>query len=184
MTSVLTHEPGPQQLDELARSLRMLLLDVDGVLTDGGIILIGQNGEAKRFDVQDGMGISLAKAAGLIVGIVTSRNSEVVQRRAKELGISEVSQGTKRKVDVLNSLLKKYGIEASQAAYIGDDIQDMPIMKRVGVPIAVQNAVGPVKEISVYVTQACGGHGAVREAVEWLLDIRGDKDEVYKLVTG
>ena len=162
----------------------MLLLDVDGVMTDGGIILIGQEGEAKRFDVQDGMGINLAKAAGLTVGIVTSRTSEVVLRRSKELGIHEVCQGTRHKADVLDPLLEEYGIEASQVAYIGDDIQDMSIMKRVGIPIAVENAVGAVKECSLYVTHARGGHGAVREAVEWLLDLRGDKEKVYKLVTG
>jgi len=162
----------------------MLLLDVDGVMTDGGIILIGQEGEAKRFDVQDGMGINLAKAAGLTVGIVTSRISDVVLRRSQELGIHEVCQGAGHKADVLDSLLKKYGIETSQVAYIGDDIQDLSIMKRVGIPIAVQNAVGPVKECSRYVTQARGGHGAVREAVEWLLDLRGDKEIVYKQVAG
>ena len=170
--------------EELARNLRMLLLDVDGVMTDGGIILIGQNEEAKRFDVQDGMGINLAKAAGFTVGIITSRSSDVVLRRSKELGIHEVCQGAGRKTDFLESLLRKYEIESTQVAYIGDDIQDMPIMKRVGIPIAVQNAVAPVKECSRYVTQASGGHGAVREAVEWLLDLRGDKEKIYKQVTG
>ena len=180
----MTSQHDGLRTEDLVRELRMLLLDVDGVMTDGGIILIGQEGEAKRFDVQDGMGINLAKAAGLTVGIVTSRTSDVVLRRSKELGMHEVCQGAGRKADVLDPLLTKYRIEASQVAYIGDDIQDMPIMKRVGVPIAVQNAVGPVKECSRYVTQAMGGHGAVREAVEWLLALRGDKEEIYKKVLG
>jgi 3-deoxy-D-manno-octulosonate 8-phosphate phosphatase (KDO 8-P phosphatase) len=162
----------------------MLLLDVDGVLTDGGIILIGKDGEAKRFDVQDGMGITLARAAGLKVGIITSRSSEVVQRRAQELGIDEVFQGARRKVEVLELLLQRYDIKPAQAAYIGDDIQDIPIMRRVGVPIAVQNAVQAVKECGVYVTRACGGHGAVRESVEWLLELRGDRNKAYESVTG
>lgn len=165
---------------DLAANLRILLLDVDGVLTDGGIILIGDIDEAKRFDVQDGMGINLARAAGLKVGIVTSRDSVVVKRRAAELGVDDLFQGIGNKPEVLDVLLNKYGIEARQAAYIGDDIQDLSIMKRVGIPIAVQNATQSVKERSVYVTKACGGHGAVREAVEWLLDLRGDKIKVLK----
>ena len=171
-------------IKQLASNLRMLLLDVDGVMTDGGIILIGQEGEAKRFDVQDGMGINLAKSAGIIVGIITSRTSNVVMRRSKELGIDEVSQGTIHKADALDPLLKKYGIETSEVAYIGDDIQDIPLLKRVGISIAVQNAVPLVKECSLYITQARGGHGAIREVVEWLLDLRGDKEKVYKQVTG
>lgn len=158
----------------------MLLLDVDGVPTDGGIILIGGDSEAKRFDVQDGMGLNLAHAAGLKVGIVTSRSSSVVERRAKELSIDELFQGAGRKSEVLDQLLEKYGIVASQAAYIGDDVQDLPIMNRVGIPIAVQNAVQAVKDRSVYVTTASGGHGAVREAVEWLLDLRGDMEKVHQ----
>jgi 3-deoxy-D-manno-octulosonate 8-phosphate phosphatase (KDO 8-P phosphatase) len=168
---------------EIAAGLRMLLLDVDGVLTDGGIILVGRDEEAKRFDVQDGMGITLARAAGLKVGIVTSRSSHVVSRRAEELHIDEVFQGARRKTEVLDQLVNRYEIKAAQAAYIGDDIQDIPIMERVGMPIAVQNAAEAVKGCSVYVTKACGGHGAVREAVEWLLDLRGDKDKAYRFIT-
>ena len=170
-----------QDLKDLAKGLQMLLLDVDGVLTDGGIILIGGETEAKRFDVQDGMGVNLARVAGLKVGIVTSRTSPVVERRARELNLDELFQGVGRKSDVLDQLLQKYGISDSQAAYIGDDIQDLPIMRRVGLPIAVLNAVQAVKDCSVYVTTASGGHGAVREVVEWLLDLRGDRERVYKL---
>ncbi|MQF67063.1 3-deoxy-D-manno-octulosonate 8-phosphate phosphatase [SAR202 cluster bacterium AD-802-F09_MRT_200m] len=162
----------------------MLILDVDGVLTDGGIFLIGQDTEAKRFDVQDGMGINLARAAGLTVAIISSRSSDVVQRRAKELKIDEVIQGMPNKLEGLETLLGKYSVAAPQAAYIGDDLQDIPVMKRVGLPIAVQNAVQTVKDISLYVTGASGGHGAVREAVEWLLELRSEKDAVYKTITG
>lgn len=178
----MNQESEARELIGLARNLRILLLDVDGVLTDGGIILIGGDQEAKRFDVQDGMGITVARAAGLRVGIITSRKSEVVQRRAKELNIDEVIQGARRKTDVLDDLISRHGVETSQLAYIGDDIQDIPIMERVGIPIAVQNAVSAVKACSVYVTKASGGHGAVREAVEWLLDLRGDKEKAYQAV--
>jgi 3-deoxy-D-manno-octulosonate 8-phosphate phosphatase (KDO 8-P phosphatase) len=178
----MTLTPKPLGLAGLASKLCLLLLDVDGVLTDGGIILIGRDEEAKRFDVQDGMGITIARAAGLKVGIVTSRSSSVVERRAKELNMDELFQGAKRKIEVLEQLVKKYSIGPSQVAYMGDDIQDIAIMRRVGIPIAVQNAVRPVKECSMYVTQACGGHGAVREAVDWLLDLRGDRDSAYRTV--
>lgn len=180
----MTRGPQYQNVAELAANLRILLLDVDGVLTDGGIILTGGGGEAKRFDVQDGMGINLLRSIGLKVAVVTSRNSEVVQRRAKELSLDEVFQDVQRKTEVLRLLTDKYEIEPSQAAYMGDDIQDIPIMKLVGIPIAVQNAVPAVKECSVYVTTTCGGHGAVREAAEWLLDLRGEKETAYRSVTG
>ena len=121
----------------------------------------------------------MARAAGIKVGIITSRSSQVVERRARELSMDEVVQGARSKPDALEGLLLKHGIDASQAAYIGDDVQDVAIMSRVGIPIAVQNAMPVAKESSVYVTDASGGHGAVREAVEWLLDLRGEKDKVY-----
>lgn len=178
------NQPAVRETVDLAKHLRILLLDVDGVLTDGGIILIGPDLEAKRFDVHDGMGITMLRSAGLMIGIVTSRTSEVVQRRAQELGIEELYQGVKQKPLVLDSLLEKYGINPSQAAFVGDDIQDIPIMKLVGMPIAVQNAAPEVKECSVYVTRACGGHGAVREVVEWLLELRGDKERVVQSIIG
>ena len=179
----MTRERGAARLKELAQNLRMLLLDVDGVLTDGGIILVGEDAEAKRFDAQDGMGIKLARVVGIKVGIISSRTSRVVERRAKELGIDEVFQSAERKTDILDILLKKSNIEASQAAFIGDDVQDIPIMKRVGIPIAVNNARQEVKECSVYVTKASGGYGAIREAVEWLLELRGDKENAHKEFT-
>ena len=168
----------------MAANLRILLLDVDGVLTDGGIILVGPDLEAKRFDVQDGMGIGMLRAAGVMIGIVTSRTSQVVQRRAEELNIEELFQGVRHKPDVLNSLRSKYGIEPAQAAFVGDDLQDIPLMRLIGLPIAVQNAAPEVKENCVYVSQANGGHGAVREIAEWLLELRGDKEQVVRSITG
>jgi 3-deoxy-D-manno-octulosonate 8-phosphate phosphatase (KDO 8-P phosphatase) len=166
-------------LTQIAKDLRLLLLDVDGVMTDGGIILIGQTEEAKRFDVQDGIGIALARTAGIQSGIITSRKSDVVARRAKELGMEQVYQGIRRKPEALDIIQKETGFLPTQIAYMGDDIQDISIMKLVAIPIAVQNAVSLVKENSVYVTDACGGYGAVREAVEWLLDLRGEKETVH-----
>ena len=168
---------------DLAMDLKILLLDVDGVMTDGGIILVGTDGEAKRFDVQDGMGIALVRSVGLKVGIITSRDSAVVRRRAAELDIDELFQGVRTKTDVLDTILTRHNIRASQAAYIGDDIQDIPIMKMVGLPIAVQNARPEVKECSRFVTPSPGGHGAVRDAVEWLLDLRGEKKKAHLAIT-
>lgn len=180
----MNRRPESQDHRELAKGLRMVLLDVDGVLTDGGIILTDKGDEAKRFDSQDGMGINLARSVGIKVGIVTSRNSDLVLRRAGELSIDEVFQGIQRKTEVLDSLLEKYSITRTEVAYIGDDIQDIPIMHFIGIPIAVQNAVKAVKETSIYVTEARGGHGAVREAVEWLLDLRNEREKAYKSIIG
>ena len=130
------------------------------------------------------MGINLARAAGVKVGIITARNSEVVQRRGIELHLDEVIQGVSNKAEALQQLLLKYNFVASQVAYIGDDIQDIPIMRQVGLPIAVQNARPLVKQCSRYVTATCGGNGAVREAVEWLLELRGDHQAVYESIIG
>ena len=170
--------------DEIKRravGLHLLLFDVDGVMTDGGIILIGEKGEAKRFDVRDGMGVTLARAAGLKVGVITGRESTAVHRRAEELGIDEVCQGYFYKEDALNLLLEKHTLDVSQVAYVGDDVLDLPVMKRVGLPIAVCNACPEVKEHSIYVTQALGGYGALREVIDWLLELRGQKEAVYSL---
>ena len=180
----MTSNAGNTDLAALAKDLRMLLLDVDGVMTDGGIILIGADQEAKRFNAQDGMGITLARAAGIKVGIVTARSSPMVDRRAKELHIDEVFQGAQRKTEVLDRLMSQYTISSAQVAFIGDHIQDKGIMERVGIAIAVHNAMDVVKECSAYVTNACGGHGAIREAVEWLLELRGGMEDARKAVVG
>ena len=167
-----------------AKLLKMLLLDVDGVLTDGTIILSGSGDDIKHFNVQDGMGVTLARAAGLKVGILTGRTSQAVQRRAEELNIDEVIQGYFYKNEALDALLVKLGLSCEEIAYIGDDILDLPVMRRIGLPIAVANARPEVKAVSVYVTAESGGHGAVREAIDWLLEMRGQKEQVYAQFTG
>ena len=172
------------ELARVAKGLKALLLDVDGVMTDGGIILSGESEETKRFDVQDGMGVNLARAAGLQVGIVTSRTSAVVERRAKELSLDILYQGIGKKAQVIPQLHQDLSLEPGELAFIGDDLQDIPLLRLVGLPIAVGNAVPTVKQASAYVTVAVGGHGAVREAVEWILELRGDRERVYELVTG
>ena len=171
-----------RSLAATALSIRMLLLDVDGVLTGGGIYLHDGLGEIKRFDVQDGMGITMARCAGLKVGILTGRSSAAVFRRAQELKIDVVEQGNSDKASGLRSVLQSAGVEAGEIAYVGDDIQDIPVMESVGLPIAVANARPEVKARALYVTTASGGHGAVRESVEWLLKLREQfKDVVYRV---
>ena len=170
-----------KELQARSKHVRMLLFDVDGVMTDGGIFLVGEEEEAKRFDVQDGMGVTLARAAGLKVGIITGRKSAVVRRRARELKIDEVCEGYFWKAEALDLILEKYDLKPVQIAYIGDDVLDLPVMKVVGLPLAVANARPEVKAASLYVTNAAGGHGAIREVVDWLLELRGERDAIYEL---
>jgi 3-deoxy-D-manno-octulosonate 8-phosphate phosphatase (KDO 8-P phosphatase) len=151
----------------------LLLLDVDGVLTDGGIAFVGASEEMKRFHSQDGLGISLARQRGLQVGVISGRVSQAVQRRAHELKIDPLYQGISDKLQVLQDLLDKQDLSPTQVAYIGDDLPDIPVMQQVGIPIAVHNARPAVKRCALYVTRASGGEGAVREAIEWILRWRG-----------
>ena len=153
----------------------MLLLDVDGVLTDGRIILAGGDPEIKCFDVQDGAGIVLARSMGLKVGIISGRQSAAVKRRARELGVDVVYQGCRDKTEALREILKQFGLRAEQVAYIGDDWTDIGIMKAVGMPLAVSNARPEVKAIACHVARSQGGRGAVRELIEWLLEAQGLK---------
>lgn len=164
-------------MKEKARKIKWLLLDVDGVMTDGGIILSGGL-EIKRFHVQDGLGINLAQRAGLRVGILTGRESEAVARRARELEIEEVSQGCSSKLEAYLHVLERYGLKDEEVAYMGDDLPDLPLLRRVGLAFAVANAVPEVKRQADHVTQKAGGEGAVREAVELLLRLMGQWEKV------
>ncbi|MGQ9647122.1 MAG: KdsC family phosphatase [Thermodesulfobacteriota bacterium] len=163
--------------DAKAQKIRMLLLDVDGVMTDGGILLGSGSIELKRFHVHDGMGIALAKAAGMLIGILTGRDSEAVRRRAEELEIDEIQQGTINKERGYEAILKKYGLKDEEVAYVGDDLLDIPILRRAGLSICVANGVEEAKKMSHYVTKKRGGEGAVREAVEKILIGKGKKRE-------
>jgi 3-deoxy-D-manno-octulosonate 8-phosphate phosphatase (KDO 8-P phosphatase) len=165
-------------IQEKIRKIKMLLLDVDGVMTDGGILLGPDSLELKRFHVQDGMGIALAKAAGLLIGMITGRDSEAVRRRADELGIDEVQQGFFYKEEGYEEILKKHGLKDEEIAYMGDDLLDIPILKRVGLSICVANGVEEAKKVSHYITKKSGGEGAVREVVEMLLNGMGKKETV------
>jgi len=164
--------------------IKMLIIDVDGVMTDGGIILGSDSTELKKFHVRDGMGVTLAKAAGLNVGILTSRDSEIVKRRANELGIDEVQQGFFCKEEGYREILKRHGLRDEEVAYIGDDIQDIPILRRVGFSVCVADGADEAKQVSHYITQKKGGEGAVREVVEFLLNGLGKKEEAIVSILG
>jgi 3-deoxy-D-manno-octulosonate 8-phosphate phosphatase (KDO 8-P phosphatase) len=156
-----------------SRKIKLLLLDVDGVLTDGRIFLDNQGNEIKAFHVRDGHGIKLAQRAGIIIGIITGRKSEIVNIRARELGIQEVHQGSIEKIAVYESLIKKYGVQDAEVAYVGDDVVDLDIFKRAGFAVTVADADPAVKPYVDLITRAEGGRGAVREFINLILKNRG-----------
>lgn len=153
--------------------IRLLLLDVDGVMTDGRIIYDDRGGEIKAFDVKDGHGIKLLQRAGIRVGIITGRQSPVVDHRASELGIELVYQGAKDKLVPFMDVLLKTGLTAEQVAYVGDDLPDLPILRRVGFAATVADGVAEIRPHVHYVTQCNGGRGAVREICDLLLKETG-----------
>ncbi|PLX86929.1 MAG: phenylphosphate carboxylase subunit delta [Desulfuromonas sp.] len=158
--------------------IKLLLLDVDGVMTDGRITYDNQGNELKSFDVKDGHGLKLIQRAGIEVGIITGRCSEVVARRAAELGIDILYQGALRKLDPYLEILKKTGLSDAQVAYVGDDLIDLPILTRVGFGATVRDAHPDVLSRVDYVAQRCGGHGAVREICDLLLKKGGHWETV------
>lgn len=161
-----------------ARKVRLIGLDVDGVLTDNGIFIgpiAGQRVELKRFDIQDGLGIKLLRAAGLPVVWLSGRASEATALRAAELRVEELLEVPgPRKAAAFAEMLERRGIDWADAAFVGDDLADLPVLRKVGLPIAVANAVPDVKAVAAHVTRSAGGHGAVREVVETILRARGD----------
>ena len=156
-----------------AKKIKLLLLDVDGVLTDGRILLDNQGNELKAFHVRDGHGIKMAQKAGIIVGIITGRISEVVNVRARELGIKEVHQGAHEKIAVYDSILGRYGFRDEEVAYMGDDIVDVDIFKRTGLAVTVDDADPSVKPHVDMITKTAGGRGAVREFINLILKHQG-----------
>ena len=153
--------------------IKLLLLDVDGVMTDGRIVYLNDGGEAKAFDVKDGHGLKLIQRAGIRVGIITGRQSEVVARRAAELGIEIVYQGAKDKLKPFLEIIKELGLEPFEVAYVGDDVVDLPVMRQVGFSATVADAVDDIKPYVDLVTSRPGGRGAVREVCDLLLKQSG-----------
>jgi 3-deoxy-D-manno-octulosonate 8-phosphate phosphatase (KDO 8-P phosphatase) len=162
-----------RELQGIAKDIKLLILDVDGVLTDGSIILDNEGNEFKIFNVRDGHGIKMLVKAGIGVALITGRHSKVVERRARELGITEVYQRCHIKTVAFDHIIEKYGLAEKEVAYVGDDIVDIPIFKRVGISIAVKDATDEVRDHASMVTQHAGGRGAVREVCDFLLKAKG-----------
>ena len=157
-----------------AASVRFLVLDVDGVCTDGKLYFQENGHPVKCFNAQDGIGIKTAMLAGIGIGIITGRSDPCVLARMSQLGVTEFHAGFEAKLPKLESIRRKYGLKPEEMAYMGDDWIDLDPMRSVGMPIAVANAVAQVKKEARYITAARGGEGAVREAIEFLLNARLD----------
>jgi 3-deoxy-D-manno-octulosonate 8-phosphate phosphatase (KDO 8-P phosphatase) len=156
-----------------ARAVRLAIFDVDGVMTDG-TIFIGPQGEAfKAFNIQDGHGVKMLQASGIATAIISGRSSESVSRRAAELHIPHVVQGSSDKARSFDELIAALGVEATACAFMGDDLPDLPVLRRCGFAVAVANACEAVKSAAHYVTRASGGQGAVREFCELVLRAQG-----------
>jgi 3-deoxy-D-manno-octulosonate 8-phosphate phosphatase (KDO 8-P phosphatase) len=169
----------PQLIDpELARSIRLVGLDVDGVLTDGGIYLGDVGGtsmEFKRYEIQDGIAVHFLRSAGILVAIVTGRVSESVRIRATELEVDDLAQDAQaRKLPAFRKILERHGISPEETAFVGDDFPDLAILRTVGLPVAVGNAVPEIRKACKLQLERHGGRGAVREFTELLLKARGE----------
>ena len=173
-----------KEVKELAARVRLLLMDVDGVMTDGHLYNVpgpdGKLAETKGFDSQDGISLQWLGWKGILTGVISGRVSPATELRAKQCGMKYVYQGHIEKIPILEEILRDSGIEASQVAYIGDDLTDVVIMNRVGLGIATANARPEVKRMAKYVTHARGGGGAVREVAELLLEAQGHWQDLLK----
>jgi len=170
--------------DPRCEPIRLILSDVDGVLTDGGVIFDNQGIETKRFFIRDGMGIKLWQQAGYRFGIVTGRSSHIVQLRAAELNIDLVRQGMSEKTAAVEEILRQLSLDWNQLCYIGDDLPDLPVIRRAGLGVAVADAAAEVRERAGYVTSAVGGAGAVRELVEMILKEQRRWDDLIQRYLG
>lgn len=153
--------------------IKLLILDVDGVLTDGGIVYSDNGSETKVFNVKDGLGIKLLMEAGIHLGVITGRRSKALSDRCKELGVDLIYDGVANKADALNRILERTGFSVEEVACIGDDLPDLALMKRTGLSIAVADAHATLRENADMITSAKGGRGAVREVCEAILKAKG-----------
>ena len=163
-----------------AEKIKLLILDVDGVLTDGGLYYDKDGNVTKRFNVQDGLGIKFAQQAGIELAVITGLNHGAVEKRITELGITEYYPGQKEKLPFYEKLLAEKGLKDEEVAYVGDDWIDAPVMVRVGLPMAVKNAQPEIFGISKWISSREGGHGAVREAISFILDAQGKLNDIWK----
>jgi 3-deoxy-D-manno-octulosonate 8-phosphate phosphatase (KDO 8-P phosphatase) len=160
------------ELAERARTVRLAIFDVDGVMTDGTLYIGAQGEPFKAFNILDGHGMKMLQSAGIVTAIISGRSSEAVERRAAELAIAHVVQGCADKVASFEALRAELGVEAAACSFMGDDLPDLAVMQRCGFAVAVANAVEPVKQAAHYTTRASGGRGAVREFCDLVLTAR------------
>jgi 3-deoxy-D-manno-octulosonate 8-phosphate phosphatase (KDO 8-P phosphatase) len=168
------------EVDRRARRIRLLLMDCDGVLTDGRLELLENGDEQKTFHVRDGQGISLLHRAGLKTGIISGRTSSAVERRAQDLKMAYVRQYVKDKVKALEEIMAEADLSIDECAYIGDDLGDITVMNRVELAVAVADAVAETRQAAHYITDLRGGHGAVREVCDLILKAQGHWHELMK----
>ncbi len=171
-----SHSDSWQKALPKAKAIKLLLLDVDGVLTDGNLIYSHEGHESKSFNTQDGFGLRILQDSGVEVGIITARSSAALTRRSEDLKIHHVYQGISNKLEAYKEICQKTGLKPFEIAYMGDDWLDLVLLKRVGLAAAPANAVPEVQEMVHYVTQKSGGHGAVREVCDLILSAK----EVHK----
>lgn len=164
------------ELLQRARAVKLAIFDVDGVLTDGKLYFLADGSEFKTFNTLDGHGIKMLIASGVGTAIISGRTTPVVERRAMNLGIQHLYQGREDKLDVLDELLVRLGLDYSEVAYLGDDLPDLPVIRRVGLGMAVASADRFVRENAHGVTRACGGEGAAREFCELIMRAQGSLD--------
>jgi 3-deoxy-D-manno-octulosonate 8-phosphate phosphatase (KDO 8-P phosphatase) len=179
---ILTANQDAQRLTALAKAapLRLLLLDVDGVLTDGSIFFSHDGMESKAFNTQDGFGLRLLLEAGIETGVITARTSEAVSRRARDLRMRYVFQGESNKLTAFMEITRQSGLKPFEIAYMGDDWLDLVLLIRVGFAAAPANAVEEVKRVAHYVCRKPGGHGAVREICDFLLEAKGVSQQLLQ----
>lgn len=169
-----------QDVLDKARQVRLVVFDVDGVLTDGGIILDHEGREHKTFNSRDGHGMKLLRETGVEVAVITGRSSQAVAQRMTSLGIDHVYQGRQEKLPAFRSLLKTVGVRAEQVACVGDDVVDLPLLRRAGLAIAVADAHELVKLHAHWVTAGNGGHGAAREVCELVMRAQGTLEPLWQ----
>ena len=169
-----------EDLIDKVKKVKVLLLDVDGVLTDGRIIYDSHGRDLKFFNVHDGMGVYLLKKAGIATLLITAKGSRAIKPRARDMGVDAVFKNISPKTRVLQKILKKYRINKEELCFVADDLVDLGLMREVGLPIAVANACAEIKKAATYITSREGGKGAVREVAELILKTQGKWDELIK----
>lgn len=166
-----------QELIDKAKKIKLLLLDVDGVLTDGRIVYDSRGRDMKFFDVHDGLGVYILKKAGIPTILITAKGSRAIRPRARDMEVETVYENISPKTKALDKILKKYNVSSEEVCFLGDDLVDLCLMRSVGFPIAVLNAVAEIKQVADYITGREGGRGAVREVAELILKSQGRWDE-------